>query len=277
MLKFSNRYLEEASDGEGSTGGNDDAAAVAAALGGEGEGDAAAVGDESKGWNLSDGVAGEGEAPDWFKGDKYKSVSEQAKAYNELEGKFGSFTGAPDEYVNALSEELQEAGVFLDDDDPMLETAMAFAKESGMNQEGFNNLINMYGEMKLAEANELSAFHKTEIESLGAKGQQRIDNLQAWGSANMPSELMEGFKELAQSAEGVKAMERMISMTRAAPISADANGGSPSVTEAEIRAMQFEKDEYGNRRIQTDPDFKAKYNKAMNDYYGGAEHSIVVG
>lgn len=274
MFKFNYRYLEEASDGEGSTGGNDDAAAVAAEV----SGDTDKTGDEEpKGWNFSEDVAGQGDVPDWFKSDKYKTVSEQAKAYGELEGKFGSFTGAPDEYVNALSEELQESGVFLDDDDPMLESAMAFAKEAGMNQEGFAKMVNMYGEMKLAEAQELTAFHASEIESLGPQGQQRVDNLEAWGNANMPEELMDGFRELAQSADSVKALERMVSMTRAAPISADNAGSSPAVTESEIRAMQFETDEYGNRRIQTDPDFKAKYQKAMNDYYGGAEHNIVVG
>ena len=33
--------------------------------------------------------------PEWYKADKYKSVAEQAKAYTELEKKFGGFTGAP--------------------------------------------------------------------------------------------------------------------------------------------------------------------------------------
>ena len=44
---------------------------------------------------LSDGIKGSGDTPDWYKGDKYKSVAEQAKAYTELEKKFGGFTGAP--------------------------------------------------------------------------------------------------------------------------------------------------------------------------------------
>jgi hypothetical protein len=44
---------------------------------------------------LSDGIKGTGDTPEWYKGDKYKSVAEQAKAYTELEKKFGGFTGAP--------------------------------------------------------------------------------------------------------------------------------------------------------------------------------------
>ena len=36
-------------------------------------------------WYLSEGVGGEGEAPVWFKGDKYKTIADQAQAYPELE------------------------------------------------------------------------------------------------------------------------------------------------------------------------------------------------
>ena len=44
---------------------------------------------------LSEGIKGVGDLPEWYKADKYKSVAEQAKAYTELEKKFGGFTGAP--------------------------------------------------------------------------------------------------------------------------------------------------------------------------------------
>lgn len=44
---------------------------------------------------LSDGIKGTGDVPEWYIADKYKSVSEQAKAYTELEKKFGGFKGSP--------------------------------------------------------------------------------------------------------------------------------------------------------------------------------------
>ena len=44
---------------------------------------------------LSEGIKGVGDQPEWYKADKYKSIAEQAKAYTELEKKFGGFTGAP--------------------------------------------------------------------------------------------------------------------------------------------------------------------------------------
>ena len=56
-------------------------------------------------WSYADGVPGNGDAPEYFKSDKYKTLADQAKAYTDLEKKFGSFTGAPEEY--ALNEDLQ--------------------------------------------------------------------------------------------------------------------------------------------------------------------------
>ena len=62
------------------------------------EGAETTVIEENKpGYLFADGVVGEGDAPEWFKADKYKTVSDQAKAYVELESKFGGFKGAPKE------------------------------------------------------------------------------------------------------------------------------------------------------------------------------------
>ena len=49
----------------------------------------------AEGWMMSEEIKGEGDAPEWFKASKYKSVADQAKAYAGLESKLGSFTGAP--------------------------------------------------------------------------------------------------------------------------------------------------------------------------------------
>ena len=48
----------------------------------------------SEGWMMSEDVKGEGDAPEWFKSSKYKTVADQAKAYAGLESKLGAFTGA---------------------------------------------------------------------------------------------------------------------------------------------------------------------------------------
>jgi len=42
---------------------------------------------------LTDGIKGAGDRPEWYLSEKYKSVSDQAAAYNELSKKFGAFKG----------------------------------------------------------------------------------------------------------------------------------------------------------------------------------------
>jgi hypothetical protein len=41
--------------------------------------------------------------------------------------------------------------------------------------------------------------------------------------------------------------------------------------------MQFATDEHGNRKINTDPSFKADYQRKMKEFYGDSEHRIMVG
>ena len=199
------------------------------------------------------------------------------KSYTELEGRFGSFTGAPDEYAVGISDELKEAGVDLDSDDPMVEEAIKFAKESGMNQDGFNNMVNLYATMELAKHKAESDAMTEDIASLGDNADRRLNNLSQWASKNLPDDLLEGFKDAAVSADSVKALEQLVSMTRSAPVQVNDAQSSPGVSREEVHKMQFEKDEHGNRRIATDPAFAAEFRKKQSALYGDEDHRVVVG
>jgi hypothetical protein len=232
--------------------------------------------DPGPSFSYAEGVAGEGEAPEWFKGEKYATVADQAKAYKELEGKFGSFTGAPEEYTVELREELKEKGLDIDGEDPLLQKAMEWAKTAGMDQEGFNEIVNLYAMGKVADAEAWEQVKAEEMKSLGQNAQGRIDAITKWGSANLSEEQFNGLKEMAQSAEAIKTIEHLITMTRAAPL----NAGDPApggITETELKEMQFAKDEHGRRKIHTDPAYNAEYQKKMKQFYGEGEHIQVVG
>lgn len=271
MNYLKHRYMDEAG-GEEATAGADNAAIVADAVN-----NADANTEENTGWLHADGVQGEGDAPEWFKGEKYKSVAEQAKAYGELEGKFGAFTGAPDEYALELSNELTEQGVQIDKDDVLLTEAHKFAKDAGMNQEGFNQMINLYAMSKLAEAGAINEGRNDELKALGNNAQGRIDNINKWAGANLDEDMMQGFQEMTTTAASVQALEQLIAMTRNAPVSPAELEGASVANEAEVKAMQFEKDENGNRKINTDPEFKARYIKLRDRVYGSEDHRVVVG
>ena len=251
--------------------------------GGEGGGGEGNEGGEGGGegneplFSYAENVPGEGEAPAWFKGDKYANVSAQAEAYTALESKFGAFTGAPEEYEVNVSDELKEKGVEFDPEDVMMAQAKEFAKEAGMNQEGFNGLVNLYGMVRTAEAEAMEGIKADEMKALGQNAQGRIDNILKWGNANFSEEQVAGLNDMAMTANAVKTIEAFIAKSGAAPLSPDGNATPGGISEAELKEMQFAVDEHGNRKIQTDKAFKAEYDKKMKLFYGEGDHSIVIG
>ena len=264
-------------EGDGGDGGGglpaaDDAKAVADAIA-----DGNVDDGQAKEWFLTEDVKGSGEVPEWFKSDKYKSVGEQAKAYGELEKRFGGFTGAPEEYETNISDELKESGVEIADDDAIMTSAKEFAKEAGMNQESFDKMIDLYAMGQLAQSKVNEEARGEEFKLLGDNAQGRIQNLNDWASRNMPEDMVEGFQEMAISANAVKAMERMISMTRGVGLTPKDADPAGDVSSEEVRKMQFEKDEHGNRRINTDPEFRSRYNKLKLQAWGAEEHRVKIG
>ena len=232
-----------------------------------------------------EGQQQEHERPEWLL-DKYatdgktvdEATAEQAKAYKELSGKFGAFTGAPEEYAEvALSYELKEMGIEISADDPMLEAAKEFAKESNMSQEGFNGMVNLYAMQQVAEQKAQAEYKEQQLKALGPNANSRIENIQQWANKNLDPETIQGLEQIATSAESVKAIERLISMTRSAPMDADGSNNNAGATAEDVRSMQFEKDEHGNRRIATDPEFKARYIKLRNEVYGTEDHKQIIG
>ena len=230
-------------------------------------------------WMYSADVPGTGPAPEWFKKNKYVTLEDQAKAYTELEKRFGSFTGAPKDgqYTVNIPEDLKEKGIDFDSDDPLYQEAMEFAKNSHMSQEGFDQMMGLWASAKVAESAAMEEFKTMELKSLGDNAKARIDNLVNWGKANLPDDMFNGFQEMAVSANAIKTMEKLVSMTRNAPIDSDNARPKNGVDEEELRKMQFEKDEHGNRRLSVDPEFRKKFNKLKEQVWGSEEHRMIIG
>lgn len=92
-------------------------------------------------WFYDDKIKGSGALPEWFNHKTFKSVTEQARAYNESQKKLTEysekikgFSGAPEQYEesdntrdNVFAAGLKDTG-----------------KKIGLNQEGFNELLAVY-------------------------------------------------------------------------------------------------------------------------------------
>jgi len=228
-------------------------------------------------WYYADGVEGQGEKPEYFNDKKYKSLSEQARAQRELEKKLGGFTGAPDQYEVRISDAFVDKGFELHQDDPFVKGFQEFAKAKGMNQEIFEESLNFYAELELAKAEGIRQYTEAQRKELGSNADRRIDDLRKWGSANLPDDLQDGFQAMFTTAASVEAMEMIVGKLLEKGVNPASGEGAVAYTEADVQKMQFELDQYGNRRIQSDPEFRRKYEEISRKVRGTQEARRAMG
>ncbi len=167
-------------------------------------------------WFYDENVPGTGDVPEWLKTAKYKSAIEQAKAYPELEKKFGSFTGAPkDGFKFNVPEGFELAEGYKLEEDPMFAGFADWAKESNLSQEGFDKIVGLWAQhnslpdpaAQIAEAKK----------ALGEKADSRIAAVVTWGNANLDAA---EFAKLRSATTGenaaavVEVVEAIIAKTR---------------------------------------------------------------
>lgn len=211
----------------------------------------------------AEGLAGEGDAPDWYKADKYKSVSDQAKAYNDLEKRFGGFTGSPDSY------ELPEGA---DAEDTFVKMLSEIGTGANMNQETFAKVYEL-GE-QLLEAN-AGINKEKEMEALGDNADERIANVDAFLKNNLGDDyerLMNGIN----SAATVELVEKLIAKTGPAKLP---TGNSVPVnvpTQADIDAMMSKTDpDTGRNLYESSEAYRKKVRQAMAQMHGKSEFSYL--
>jgi hypothetical protein len=152
-------------------------------------------------WFVSEGVKGTGAPPEWFKADKYKTLADQAKAYPDLEKRFGAFTGAPKEgYEFKLPETVQGE---LDKEHPIYQSFETWAKDRQLNNEGFNELLGMFAEYEAAQAPNIAEIKA----SLGDKADERIAAASQWAHANMTSKQYETFRAATSGPNAAQVFE----------------------------------------------------------------------
>ena len=236
------------------------------------EGDQSA--ESTASYYYAEGVAGEGETPDWFNGSKYKTVADQAKAYKDLDSKFGemqekyrNFEGAPEAYEAPTLENFE-----LNAEDPMYVTAMNWAKETGINQDGFNSLMQLYAESELARENALNAFadeQKKQIPNYDA----RVADIQKYLKGNKLDALLEAD---ISTAEQLEQFEQLLTMAGKASI--DPNTTTSTVpSEEEIEKLMHEKDEHGRKIYNYDPARQAQVRKMWEQRVGKGPYHREVG
>ncbi len=200
---------------------------------------------------LADGVDAEGDAPEWFKGSKYKTVSAQAEAYNELESKFGSFTGAPKEGKYEI-----EGADF--ENSPLLKLTAEWGAENQLSNDGLESLIAKVNELAASQIEEDSVNAKT---ALGDNADKRLGDISQWGKNNLSPDEFTQFQGLAQTAGQIEVIEKLISLTKNSKLvetpSTPPKGNQDAMEE--LTKMQLATDDKG-KRMMDNPAYRAKYN-----------------
>ena len=208
------------------------------------------------GWKLADEINGEGDRPEWFK-DKYNSVSDQAKAYSELEKKFGGFTGAPEEAYELTTPEGVE-GEF-DMEDPRIAWFQQTAKDANMSQDTFTQMLHGWVQH---EVDGVQGSRESEIQALGSNAQSRLKDLGDWGAANLSPDDFEGFKMLASSAAGVQTLEALIGKTRKNGVANTAAVVTPGISKEALD------ERISDPKYQTSKDFRNETTRLFEEFYG---------
>ena len=215
---------------------------------------------------LSDGIKGSGDTPDWYKGDKYKSVAEQAKAYTELEKKFGGFTGAPkDGYSGPKG---------IEGDDALLQELTEFATKTNMSQEAFGDAWELLSAQGQAVE---QVSQEQEIASLGDNAQERIKNVEGYLKNNLDADVYEEVRSLVTDARSIQLVEHMVRATAPARLPIDGGDHPSGMTWSDVEAEMFKKNDSGQLLRSVDSNHEAKIQKMMQDFGGDRQHSRTFG
>ncbi len=262
--------------------------------GGEGEGgktilDAAAAGegessDDAGEWSWGENVPGTGTVPPWLNTDKFKTVSDQAKAHGELETKIGpaaELIGAP-EGDYKMPDMPEGAEGEWDLADPMLKTFVEIAKKKDLSQSFFNEVVTEFGEL-LAKENAAEETAITDaLAAIGTNAAERITQVKTYLTAELGEE---GYNELNDAiGTNVKAYLNLEALV--AKASGDAQLSSlPGKTGLGFTKQDIEAERYkvfpkghpmaGKVQYEHDTEHRAKIDGMYKELHPGEDIQIV--
>lgn len=206
-------------------------------------------------WFLAENLPGEGDKPDWLI-DKFKTASDQAKAYRDLEKKLGAFKGAPEEYDLTLEGDEFKNAKF-DPANPVLQEFLADAKAQGVSQEYVTNMLKSYAKLQAISQPDMSK----EMEKLGVNGQQDLKILLQWGSNNFSKEELGTFKSMFRTAEQVRLFDKIRQLSTKA-------NTQPNNTRTPVESADKIKQMIHDPRYSSDPTFREEVRSKLAQVIG---------
>jgi len=197
-------------------------------------------------WFYDDNMAGVGDKPEYLK-ENFKNLGEQARAYVELEKKFGGFKGAPKDGYS-MPENISK-------DDALVQEVIKFGTSHNMSQEGFNEMLDLA--MAQAEVTE-TVSRENEMAKLGDDASKRVSRVDGFLRNNLEAEEYEKIAPLLTTASHVELTEALISMTSQQTLPVDEMVTPEGVTFDSMMKEQMKKDENGNYLMNVDESHRKK-------------------
>ena len=167
----------------------------------------------------------------WDADRKEVNLENLASSYNALEKKLGSRTEdlskqvrqdleqerlgkTPEEYKVNVPELPENVDVSVSEDMEIVQWWKDTAKQNGLSQEQFDEGVKVFIDNAMATLPDVNA----ELEKLGDNSKERVEAAELWSKKNLSPEAYNTFSSVASTADGVKAIEEIMKMTKDSPM-----------------------------------------------------------
>ncbi len=203
---------------------------------------------DSPGWWWDDSTPGTGERPDWLP-EKYQKASDVAKAYVELQKKFGD---APETY------DFSAGNDWIEPEYESIQEFADYAKSRRVPQEVIDKMLQSVGKY----LGEFKVDYNEERKILGDDAESRLQVLNNWMKSNFSEDAYYALTNNMRTADTIKAIEemrnKMIQNNTTIPTGNEVVG-EPSSTVSDIQDEMSQNLE----RYQTDPKYRAEITKKI--------------
>lgn len=215
----------------------------------------------------------------WDVDRKEVNLENLSSSYNALEKKLGSRTedlskqirqdmelerlkNAPEAYKVNLPELPENVDVSVSDDMEIVQWWRETAKKNGLSQDQFDEGVSMFINNAVSALPDINA----EMQNLGDNAKERIEASELWSKKNLSPSAYSTFSSIAATADGVKAIEEIMKLTKDSPIPTTPTQVSVTPDLQDLKSMMNDPKYFDSN--QRDPSYVKRvtelYEKAYN-------------
>ncbi len=177
-------------------------------------------------------------------------VEELSASYNSLEKKLGMRTdelsnqirtdieqerlgSLPEKYEIVMPEVPEDINIEVNEEQELLKEWSNICKDNNLSQEVFNRGVNAFVNNEIAGLPNI----ESEMEVLGDNAKSRLEAAELWSKKYLSNEAYDAMSKLATTAEGVKAIEEIMNITKSKPLPNANTVVDAELEEGDLRSM----------------------------------------